>query len=141
MTRRYIAATERNETSDGASISIYNVRTMSKRRSMVAGPWPCTARFTQNLQHPTPRPYAGAALNTPEFTSLAFSLDDAQLLALGCAPFWKLAVFRSVVSRGVCTKRSTVRGGGASALLFCVCAGRMEGFFHVRSPPTTRPQC
>lgn len=37
MTRRYVAVTERNETAEGASISVFNVRTMSKRRSMVAG--------------------------------------------------------------------------------------------------------
>ena len=37
MTRRYIAVTERNETPDGASICVFNVRTMSKRRTMVAG--------------------------------------------------------------------------------------------------------
>lgn len=77
--RRYMAVAERNEGPQGALLSVYNLRTLTKRKAMTAAPH-----------------VRGAV----EFVSVCFNLDDSLLLALSGAPGWQLAVFS--VDRGRC---------------------------------------
>jgi len=91
--RRYVAVAERSEGPDGATVSVYNVRTLSKRRTMNAAP------------HARPI----------EFSCLSFNLDDTLILAMGSAPAFQLVLFH--VERGACIGIANVVTPAVTALM------------------------
>lgn len=96
--RRYLAIAERSsDDREGCIVSVYNTKTMSKRRSMVTGTdMPCTAPPPPSPAS-SPLTVAGspqpAVVVPPGLRSLAFSPDDQMIVAVGPGPESSIGVF------------------------------------------------